>query len=261
MRVHELNCGTLNAPGGMAVYGSPHFICRVLLIQDGPRLIAVDTGIGHQGIRAPQARLGDWWLAAVAPALDPNETLRSRISTLGLDPQSLSDVILTHHHRDHVDALADFPWVRVHASAGCRAIVDEGDAGLVRAQWEHGVVWAPSPTRTTDWKGFAAYRLDGLPETIRLVDLAGHSPGHAGVLVDVPGEGSILHVGDAVHHRGQFTGEATPALEAFARASQHSEPDRVATIEKLAALVGTGSLRIVNAHDPSFSEHRPSWSA
>lgn len=255
MRVHELNCGTLNAPGGMAVYGSPHFICRVLLIQDGPRLIAVDTGIGHQGIRAPQARLGDWWLAAVAPALDPNETLRSRISTLGLDPQSLSDVILTHHHRDHVDALADFPWVRVHASDGCRAIVDEGDAGLVRAQWEHGVVWAPSPTRTTDWNGFAAYRLDGLPETIRLVDLAGHSPGHAGVLVDVPGEGPILHVGDAVHHRGQFTGEATPALEAFARASQHNEPDRVATIEKLAALVGTGSLRIVNAHDPSFSEH------
>ncbi|MFG1915226.1 MBL fold metallo-hydrolase [Micromonospora sp. NPDC048898] len=256
MRVHELDCGTLNAPGGTAVYGSSHFICRVLLIEDGRRLIAVDTGIGHEGIKVPEARLGEWWLAQTGPVLDPAETLRSRISALGLDPRNLTDVILTHHHRDHVDGLADFPWVRVHASDGCRAIVADGDAGLVASQWAHGVVWAPSPTRTEDWHGFASYRLAGLPESIRLVGLVGHSPGHSGVLVDsTDGAQPILHVGDAIHHRAQLTGEATPALEAFARASQHNEDDRLATIRRLAELASEGTVRVVNAHDPSFSEH------
>ncbi len=253
MRIHELNCGTLNAPGGAAVYGSPHFICRVLLIEDGQRLIAVDTGIGHEGIRAPEVRLGRSWVSMVAPALDSTETLRSRITALGLAAQNLSDVILTHHHRDHVDALADFPWARVHASDACRAIVAEGDAGLVRSQWEHGVVWAPSPTPTEDWHGFAAHLLDGLPDSIRLVDLAGHSPGHSGVLVDSPDQQSILHVGDAVHHSAQFAGEATPALEAFARASQHHEQNRLATIDRLSVIAATGSVWIVNSHDPGLT--------
>lgn len=250
MRIHELNCGTLNAPGGTTVYGSPHFICRVLLIEDGHRLIAVDTGIGHEGCKAPEARLGSWWLSAVAPALDPSETLRSRIVALGLDPRHLSDVILTHHHRDHVDGLADFPSVRVHASDVCRAAVAEGDRGLVPVQWEHGVTWAPSPIRTSKWHGLDTYLLDGLPESIRLVDLVGHSPGHSGVLIEDLDDGSLLHVGDAIHHCSQLSGKATPALEAFARASQHNEHDRLATITKLAALAATGRVRAVNAHDP-----------
>ncbi|MEU8139875.1 MBL fold metallo-hydrolase, partial [Streptodolium elevatio] len=105
--IHELNCDTPGFPGGGAVLGVSHFVCRCLLVEADDRLIAVDTGIGRRDIESPGQRLGEDWLSQVNPALDPTETLLAHVLALGLQPRDLTDVILTHHHRDHVGGLAD----------------------------------------------------------------------------------------------------------------------------------------------------------
>ncbi|MFF9340712.1 MBL fold metallo-hydrolase [Streptomyces sp. NPDC014773] len=251
MRIHELNCGTLAVPGGEAVFGSSHFVCRCLLIELEDRLVAVDTGIGLGDIESPGLRLGEDWVARVGPVLDPGETLVARVVSLGLDPRDVSDVVLTHHHRDHVGGLADLPWARVHATSACRSAVEAGDGGVVPAQWAHGVRWAPAPVPAARWRGHASWALDGLPASVRLVALAGHSPGHAGVLVEDALRGrELLHVGDAVHHRAQLTRTAPPAVEAFAASSQHDETARLRTQRLLAELADEGSVRLVSSHDP-----------
>ncbi|MGW1193641.1 MBL fold metallo-hydrolase [Streptomyces sp. NPDC002559] len=251
MRIHELNCGTLDVPGGEAVFGAPHFICRCLLIELEDRLVAVDTGIGHRDIESPGLRLGEDWIEQVRPALDPDETLMARVVSLGLDPQDVSDVIVTHHHRDHVGGLADFPSARVHATGECRSAVEEGDGRVMPAQWAHGVVWAPAPVPATPWRGQESWTLDGLPESIRLIALPGHSPGHVGVLVDDALRGQeLLHIGDAIHHHTQLTRTAPPAVEAFAASVQHDATAGLRTRRLLAELAGEGSVRLVNSHDP-----------
>ncbi|MFF9499671.1 MBL fold metallo-hydrolase [Streptomyces sp. NPDC014656] len=251
MRIHELNCGTLAVPGGEAVFGSSHFVCRCLLIELEDRLVAVDTGIGLGDIESPGLRLGEDWVARVGPVLDPGETLVARVVSLGLDPRDVSDVVLTHHHRDHVGGLADLPWARVHATSACRSAVEAGDGGVVPAQWAHGVRWAPAPVPAARWRGHASWALDGLPASVRLVALAGHSPGHAGVLVEDAFRGrELLHVGDAVHHRAQLTRTAPPAVEAFAASAQHDETARLRTQRLLAELADEGSVRLVSSHDP-----------
>jgi glyoxylase-like metal-dependent hydrolase (beta-lactamase superfamily II) len=255
VRIHDLNCGTLNVPGGPPVFGVPFFVCRCLLIETSDRLVAVDTGIGTKDIKDPEQRLGKDWLAQVNPALDPEETLLARVADLGFSPRDLTDVIITHHHRDHVGGLADFPWSRVHASTACRATVEEGESRVVPAQWSHGVTWAPAPTPAPDWQGLPMWTLDGIPESIRLVSLDGHSPGHAGVLIDDPALGQpLLHVGDAIHHHGQLACNTPPAVEAFAAATEHDHAARLRTQRRLAALVAGGSAHLVNAHDPSFTD-------
>ncbi|MGY1436641.1 MBL fold metallo-hydrolase [Streptomyces reniochalinae] len=251
MRIHELNCGTLDVPGGEAVFGVPHFVCRCLLIELGDRLVAVDTGIGRGDIESPGLRLGKDWIAQVGPALDPGETLLARVVSLGFDPGDVSDVILTHHHRDHVGGLSDFPSARVHATSACRSAVEEGEGRVMPAQWAHGVVWAPAPVPAAGWRGRATWTLDDVPASIRLVALSGHSPGHAGVLVDdALGGQDLLHVGDAVHHHAQLTRAAPPAVEAFAASTQHDETARLYTQRLLAELADEGSVRLVNSHDP-----------
>ncbi|MFI2284629.1 MBL fold metallo-hydrolase [Nocardia beijingensis] len=254
VRIHELNCGTLDVPGGEAVFGVAHFICRCLLIEAEDRLIAVDTGIGRHDIESPEERLGQDWLRRVHPALDPDETLLAQVIALGRDPRELSDVILTHHHRDHVGGLADFPWARVHASPTCRAVVEEGTDRVVAAQWAHEVVWAPTPKPAADWRGYRTWVLDDIPASVRLVDLPGHSPGHAGVVIDDSSIGrELLHVGDAIHHHAQLACAAPPAVEAFAASTQHDEAERLRTQRRLAELAAEGSVRLLNAHDPGAS--------
>ncbi|MEU8138940.1 MBL fold metallo-hydrolase [Streptodolium elevatio] len=252
MRIHELNCGTLNFPGAEAVLGVSHFVCRCLLIEADDRLIAVDTGIGHRDIESPGQRLGEDWLSQVNPALDPTETLLAHVLALGLQPRDLTDVILTHHHRDHVGGLADFPWAHVHATPECRTVVEEGTDRVVAAQWSHGVRWAPAPEPGSDWRGHPTWIPHDLPASIRLLALPGHSPGHAGVVIgalDLDRE--LVHVGDAIHHCAQLTCTAPPAIEAFAAATQHNETARLHTQRQLAALTAADStVRLVNAHDP-----------
>ncbi|MFY1690168.1 MBL fold metallo-hydrolase [Plantactinospora sp. WMMB782] len=251
MRIHELNCGTLNVPGGQAVFGVPHFVCRCLLIELEGRLIAVDTGIGCADLESPGPRLGEGWIAQVNPALDPDETLIARVISLGLDPGDISDVILTHHHRDHVGGLADLPAARVHATSACRSAVEDGDGRVMPAQWAHRVAWAPPPTPAHPWRGQACWALDDIPASIRLVALAGHSPGHAGVLIENAAQGQeLLHVGDAIYHHAQLACTAPPAVEAFAAATQHDETARLHTQRLLAELADDRSVRLVNSHDP-----------
>ncbi|WP_162959059.1 MBL fold metallo-hydrolase [Micromonospora tulbaghiae] len=254
MRIHELNCGTLNVPGGHAIFGVPHFVCRCLLIELDGQLIAVDTGIGCADIGFPQRRLGEDWIAQVEPALDRDETLKARVISLGRDPRDVSDVILTHHHRDHVGGLADFPLARVHATTECRLAVEKGDGRVmsVSAQWAHDVTWASPPAPAPHWRGQFSWTLEGLPASIRLVALAGHSPGHAGVLVDEATQGqSLLHVGDAVYHHAQLTCTAPPAVEAFAASIQHDQAARLHTQRLLAKLAVDESVRLVSSHDPT----------
>lgn len=251
MMVHELRCGTLTPPGDAAVWGAPHFTCRCLLVELGGSLLAVDTGIGLEDIEHPGQRLGRDWIEQVHPLLDPAETLVAQVTALGHDPRDITDVILTHHHRDHVGGLSDMPWARVHATPDCRRAVIDADPRIRPAQWEHGVVWAEDPRSAPPWRGFDTYLLPGLPTAIRLVELPGHAPGHAGVLVEGAGRAGtdLLHVGDALYHHGQLTGTEPPAVEAFAAQTQHHAVTRVETQQRLRNLT---DVRLMTSHDPAM---------
>ncbi|MFE7616410.1 hypothetical protein [Streptomyces sp. NPDC057496] len=147
--------------------------------------------------------------------------------------------------------MAGIPSARVHATGECRSVVEEGDGRVMPAQWAHGVMWAPAPVPVTPWRGQESWTLDGLPKSIRLIALPGHSPGHVGVLVDDALRGQeLLHIGDAIHHHTQLTRTAPPAVEAFAVSVQHDATAGLRTRRLLAELVGEGSVRLVNSHDP-----------
>ncbi|MFB8000677.1 MBL fold metallo-hydrolase [Nocardia sp. NPDC056000] len=255
MRVHHLNCGTMRpraAPGGL--------VCHVLLIETGNALALVDSGLGLYDADSPGARFG---LARhyVRPLFDPAEAAITQIRELGFDPRDVRDIVLTHFDADHVGGLADFPWARVHLT-DAEALAARHPRGLVErqryrpAQRSHTPdLIAYEPTGEA-WRGFESAReLTAIAPGVVLINLPGHTRGHAAVAVDA-GSRWILHAGDAFYHHAQLDGtNAAPlsltAMERLVAADRSRVRANHQLLKELWSAADP-TLMLVNAHDPKL---------
>ena len=258
MRIHHLNCGTMRpraTPGGL--------VCHVLLIETENGLVLVDSGLGLQDAAAPAKRFG----AArfyVRPLFDPAEAAIEQVRGLGYQPDDVRHVVITHFDADHTGGLADFPQAQVHLTAA------EAFAALhpktllekqryLKSQRAHGPQLVEhTPATSESWRGFAgAQELRDVATGIVLINLPGHTRGHAAVAVDA-GERWILHVGDAFYLRGQIDGtnRAARAMTGMERAVAHDWRTVQANHDRLTELWAAAEpdLLLVNAHDPALLE-------
>ncbi|UGT68443.1 MBL fold metallo-hydrolase [Nocardia gipuzkoensis] len=254
MRVHHLNCGTMRppaTPGGL--------VCHVLLVETDDSLVLIDTGIGLRDAEAPTRRFGRGRFY-VRPAFDPEEAAINRIRQLGYAPDDVRHIVLTHFDTDHTGGLADFPWARVHLT-NAEAFAARHPRTLIERERYRPAQRAHSPALVQhepgsgeSWRGFpGAEELTDIAAGIVLINLPGHTRGHAAVAVDT-GEQWILHVGDSFYHHGQLDGtdSAPRALTAMERVVAHDWNKVRANHRRLAQLWAAAEpdLLLVNAHDP-----------
>lgn len=108
MKLHTINTGLFKLDGG-AMFGvvpktiwsktnpaDENNLCalamRCLLIEDGDRVILIDTGIGNK----QEAKFLSYYY------LHGYESLEGSLTALGFTTNDITDVILTHLHLDHV---------------------------------------------------------------------------------------------------------------------------------------------------------------
>lgn len=108
MKLHTINTGLFKLDGG-AMFGvvpktiwsktnpaDENNLCtlamRCLLVEDGERLILIDTGIGNK----QDAKFLSYYY------LHGDDSLEKSLNTLGFSTDDITDVILTHLHLDHV---------------------------------------------------------------------------------------------------------------------------------------------------------------
>ncbi len=230
MRIHHLDCGSLIPPGGrwlgvpQGPWGPARLACHCLLAEFPGRLVLVDSGIGLQDVHDPLRRLGPGFIGIARPELVPSQTALRQVQALGLRPEDVSDILVTHLDLDHAGGLSDFPKARVHVAVAEHAAALRPPTRAERQryrplQWAHGPSWVTHGGGGESWMGFEGVRpLRGLGSDILRIPLPGHTRGHTGYALRSE-RGWLLHAGDAIFDRRElgFWRHPPVALRAYQR--------------------------------------------
>ena len=252
MKVHHLNCGTMDSPGAP-------IICHVLLIETVNGLVLVDSGFGLLDCADPR-RIG----AArhvIRPRFDVTETAAHQVVALGFRKEDVRHIVTTHFDIDHIGGISDFPDAQIHVTAaeafGAMTAPTRMEKFRFRsAQWAHGPKIVEHDPHGEKWRGFAAAKeLDAISPGIVLVSLPGHTRGHACIAVDA-GYRWVLHCGDAFYYEGTLDGRSrvplglklSELMVAFDRKAMRDNHTRLAELYAHR----DPNLLIVSAHDPKL---------
>jgi glyoxylase-like metal-dependent hydrolase (beta-lactamase superfamily II) len=252
MKVHHLNCGSMDSPGSPVV-------CHVLLIETDAGLVLVDSGFGLQDCADPR-RIGPS-RHLLRPRFDVQETAARQVEALGFRREDVRHVIATHFDMDHIGGIADFPEAQIHVTAaealGAMGAPTRGERFRFQSvQWAHGPKIVEHDPDGERWRGFAAAKeLDAISPGIVLVSLPGHTRGHACIAVDA-GHRWVLHCGDAFYYAGTIDGHSPVPLglklsEAMVAFDRKTVRDNHARLAELYAR-REPDLLLVSAHDPSL---------
>ncbi len=159
MKIHHLNCGTLNAP--LVNIAS---IVYCLLVETSQGLVLIDTGFGTQDYLHPNRKMRFFLNYMGVPRLDA-ETAISQVQSLGFNPADVKHIIQTHLHIDHAGGLVDFPSAEVHVfQAEYQAIQQPKgvmEFAYVQQHWAHHPAWKVHESCGEEWFGFEAVQDSG----------------------------------------------------------------------------------------------------
>ena len=185
----------------------------------------------------------------------PADAAVSQLAGLGIDPENVRLIVLSHLHGDHMAGLLDFPQARIVVGEG----MSDWRARSAWANTAHGVVpellpdqlerravdLASVPVGPTGLGGRLRNGHDLFGDgSAAVIPLPGHTKGHLGLWLPGAGRDGLLLVGDAVWNRRAFTHGELPL-----RPLQGDRHSYVGVVDELARLhAERPGLLIVPSH-------------
>jgi N-acyl homoserine lactone hydrolase len=206
-------------------------------IEHADRLLLIDSGEKATVHNVPFARFD----------VSPEQELPAAIAAADLSLDDVSQVVLTHHHGDHVDGLHHVRAAPVFMSEAELQFIGTPFPSVMRRVLRQPLPprFAPRPLAFDDGPFGAFARSHALSEDGRIVavETPGHTPGHI----------SIVCVDDEGRHV-MLAGDVTDTLEQLhARRADAIGPDpkaHVATLDKILAHCAQQPTIYLPSHDP-----------
>ena len=179
-----LDYGLFQVHSNGRIIGIVGFVIRT----DLGETILVDTGFPESYARDAAAASAADGLGSFGQVLTLTEAHlpKHQLSLLGLTPQDVDLLILTHSHIDHVGGIGGFPRAPI--------LLAKPDRDEPRPLYF-------GKARPMDWPGrrYVTVTEDViLAPGLHLLLVPGHVPGQLALLVDLPGTGPVLITGDAI---------------------------------------------------------------
>nr|WP_201469850.1 MBL fold metallo-hydrolase [Microbacterium hydrocarbonoxydans] len=243
---HDLGAVFRGVPAGRREFPSGVFLYAA---DDGSRVL-FDTGY------APGAWRTGWrgrvYRRLLPPKVADVDDVASRLNADGVDPASVTHVVLSHLHPDHVGGVRHFPEATF--------VLGEGHERTLRTpRLRTGVLpglfpeWFPRADKVVLHDGSFQTTMIGDIElrahdllgdgSYLVVDLPGHADGHMGALI----ESRVLLAGDAAWGRDLI--DASSRMRPLPRAIQHDSDRYLGSVALLGRLMDAG-ISVVCSHDP-----------
>ena len=245
MELWRLDCGTFTFTDFNAFFsdtseypaGPKALVGSCYLIRHGSDYMLWDTGIpggivGHP-IETPQLRAT---LAA---------TLVDQLARIGVRPDQVSVVGISHYHFDHTGQAASFPHARLIMGAGDVAALRGSEPGIDRAPL---APWLTGGGAVTEANGDHDVFGDG---KVIVLNLPGHTPGHRGLLVRLA-SGPVLLSGDTYHFAEQVAHRGVPPFNT-------DRADSLASMDRFDRLARNLHARVIIQHEPADVTRLPAF--
>ncbi len=242
--ITRLDCGhsfVADFDGGFSdtrafVGQSRALVASCYLIRHGDKYMLWDTGYGR---------------SYLGKALTPGEsgatltvTIVDQLKQLGLKPEQISLVGISHYHGDHSGQVADFPQAKLMIGEGDLEVMKTTPAAAARI-----APWISGKSEVEGVKGDKDVFGDG---SVVMLDLPGHTPGHHGLLVRLQHTGWVMISGDVAHVRENLATDGVPSFNAD-RAKSLASMDR---FRKMAANL---KAVVIIQHDPRDVSKLPAF--
>ncbi len=236
LRLYTLDCGRIdftdmNVFSDTGEHDGEKGVMPVscFLIQHGTEWLLWDAGLGDEIAERPEGQ------TMVGLHFRVPRTLVSQLSELGLKPDDIRYVGLSHLHADHSGNARLFPNstflispVELAWAAGTPTpdgVARDRVAAIQRSKIE---------TVPGDYDVFK----DG---TVRLIRTPGHSPGHHSLLVRLPKTGAVILSGDVAHFQLNYDDDLVPL-------GNVSRAETIASIHRIKGLAAHYHARVIIQH-------------
>ena len=244
MSLWRLDCGDFQINDYNAFFsdtldytpGPKHFVGSCYLIRHGDQYLLWDTGMSAAMVGHPD----------VNPVM--TVTLRTRIvdqlARIGVRPEQVNMVAISHYHGDHTGQARDFPNARLLMGApdlaAMRARPAAGQADLAR--------WLSGGGQVTEVEGDLDVFSDG---SVVMLNLPGHTPGHHGLLVRLA-SGPVMLSGDTYHFSEQVAHRGVPPFNT-------NRAESLASMDRFDRLARNLRARVIIQHEPSDVAKLPAF--
>jgi N-acyl homoserine lactone hydrolase len=241
MTLTRLECGTPQAPtpvnqrfSDTYAYGDLRlqFVFSCYLIKHDNDYMLWDTG--H---------------SMAAPNVAPKESIVDQLARLGVKPEQVKYVGISHYHADHTGQVASFPksTLLIGAREWDAITAPKPATGVNHAPFEG---WKKGENKVEPLELDKDVFEDG---SVIVLRTPGHTPGHQALLVKLQ-SGAYILSGDAVHFQENYNAFGVPAFN-------YDRSQTVASMERIKQLAAAQKAQLIIQHDARDVAKLPAFPA
>jgi N-acyl homoserine lactone hydrolase len=173
-----------------------------------------------------------------AGAVAPKTSLVDLLSKVGLKPEQIKYVGISHYHGDHVGQVGSLP--------SSTLLIGKADWDVVTDPKMSAV---GNPAAFANWIGGGG-KMEAVPldkdvfgdGTVVMLNTPGHTPGHHSLLVKLKDMGYVLISGDLVHFRENYETNGVPSFNT-------DRSETLASIDRFKKIAANLKATVIIQHD------------
>ncbi len=161
-----------------------------------------------------------------------DKTLKSQIESLGVKPDDITYVAISHAHGDHIGNAKAFT---------------KSKTLMQKLEHESAMKVIPKPLNDDQNVEMLSGDRDVFGDgSLTIISTPGHTPGHQSLLVKLPKTGALILTGDLVHFRYMWDNKVVPPFN-------FNKEQSLASIERVAKLLAEHKAQLWIGHDKDIT--------